>query len=297
MKEKIGIAGLGIMGAGLARVLTKAGYPVTVWNRTKEKTGEFKGLGAAVASTPKELASKTDVVVVIVWDFNALERVTTGPDGLLEGARRDQVFIDMSTQLPKTARWERELYAKKGAHFLDAPVHGTKGEVNSGGLWLMAGGDRAVYDRMMPVFKAISVTQHYMGPTGMGFAAKLCGNLYVSSLVAALTEALATAAKAGVPIPELLQLWGESDFRSPLLEGFGKGVLARDFGVSFHLRTMVKDTALVKDFAEELSMPVLISSVVHELYKIGVNKGYGEENASAIVKVFEEMGNTRIEKP
>ena len=297
MKEKIGIAGLGIMGAGLARVLTKAGYPVTVWNRTKEKTGEFKGLGAAVASTPKELASKTDVVVVIVWDFNALERVTTGPDGLLEGARRDQVFIDMSTQLPKTARWERELYAKKGAHFLDAPAHGTKGEVNSGGLWLMAGGDRAVYDRMMPVFKAISVTQHYMGPTGMGFAAKLCGNLYVSSLVAALTEALATAAKAGVPIPELLQLWGESDFRSPLLEGFGKGVLARDFGVSFHLRTMVKDTALVKDFAEELSMPVLISSVVHELYKIGVNKGYGEENASAIVKVFEEMGNTRIGKP
>lgn len=294
MKEKIGIAGLGIMGSGLARVLLRAGYTVSVWNRTKQKTAEFEGLGATVARSPKHLAAGSDVVIAIVWDFAALERVTTGPDGLVEGAKRGQVIVDMSTQLPKTALWERDLYAKKGALFLDAPVHGTKGEVNSGGLWLMAGGDREVFDRMMPLFKSISETQHYMGPTGMGFAAKLCGNLYVSTLVAALTEALAAASKAGVPIPELLALWGESDFRSPLLQGFGKGVLERDFGVSFHLRTMVKDTALVKDLAEELGMPVPISSIVHELYKIGVNKGYGEENASAIVKVVEEMGGTMI---
>jgi 3-hydroxyisobutyrate dehydrogenase-like beta-hydroxyacid dehydrogenase len=153
-----------------------------------------------------------------------------------------------------------------------------------------------VYERVMPVFRVISATQHYMGTTGKGFAAKICGQLYVSTLVAALSEALAFASKAGVPLRELLALWAESDFRSPLLEGFGDGVLKRDFSVSFHLRTMVKDTGHIKDLAEELGMPVPLSSLVHELYKIGVNKGYGEENASAIVKVIEDMADTVIKK-
>jgi 3-hydroxyisobutyrate dehydrogenase-like beta-hydroxyacid dehydrogenase len=295
MKEKIGVVGLGIMGSGVARSFLKAGHPVTVYNRTRQKAEELGPLGAKIAENPAELARQTDVAIILIWDFPALEQVTLGPDGLLQGAHRGQVFVDMSTQLPKTALWEQKLYEEKGAAFLDAPVHGTRGEANSGGLWLMAGGEKPLFDKMIPLFKVISKTQHYMGPVGMGFSAKLCGNLFVSSVVAALAEALGMAAKAGVPVDELITLWGESDFRSPLIEGFGRAVLARDFSVSFHLRTMVKDTCLIKDFAEDLGMPVPISGLVHELYKIGVNKGLGEENASAIAKVVEDLGGTRIE--
>lgn len=295
MKEKVGVVGLGIMGLGIAKNLLKAGYPVSVYNRTKKKTSECADLGASVCETPREIAENCDIVIVMVWDLSALKDVTLGPDGLLEGAHEGQVMIDMSTQMPKTALWEQEMYAKKGVSFLDAPVHGTKAEVNAGGLWIMAGGERSVFEKVKPLFEVLGETYHYMGPTGKGFATKMCGQLYVSSLVAALAEALVFASKAGIDVREALKLWGESDFRSPLLEGFGNAVLERDFSVSFHLRTMVKDTNLVKDFAEDLGMPLFIPSIVHEMFKVGMNKGFGEENASAIVKVIEDMAGAKVE--
>jgi 3-hydroxyisobutyrate dehydrogenase-like beta-hydroxyacid dehydrogenase len=248
-----------------------------------------------VCETPRELSINCDIIIIMVWDLSALRDVTLGPEGLLEGAHEGQVVVDMSTQAPKTALWEQELYAQKGVSFLDAPVHGTKAEVNAGGLWIMVGGERTAFERMKPVFGVLGETLHYMGPAGSGFATKMCGQLYVSSLVAALAEALVCASKAGIDVREALKLWGESDFRSPLLEGFGNAVLERDFSVSFHLRTMVKDTNLVKEFAEDLGMPVFIPSIVHEMFKVGVNKGFGEENASAIVKVLEDMAKAKVE--
>ena len=195
----------------------------------------------------------------------------------------------MSTQLPATALQEAAELGKKGAAFLDAPVHGTKGESRSGGLWIMVGGERAVYDRALPLFQAIGETVHYMGPTGKGCAAKLCGNHLVSTIVAALAESLALAEKAGLDGWELIKLWGESDFRSPIIEGAGGSMLKHDFGVSFHLRTMVKDTELIRNFSESIGVPVLLSNVVHELNKVCQNKGWGDLNASAVFKLFEEM--------
>jgi len=224
-----------------------------------------------------------------VWNEAALHAVLEGPDGLYAGARSGQVVLDMSTQLPATAVAEAAGFAARGADFLDAPVHGTKGEARSGGLWIMVGGDRAVYQRALPLLAAIGETAHHMGPTGKGCAAKLCGNHLVSAMLASIGEALALAAKAGLDGFELLKLWGESDFRSPIIAGAGSSMLRHDFEVSFHLRTMVKDTELVRNFSESIGVPVLLSNVVHELNKVCANKGWGEENASAVFKLFEEM--------
>jgi len=293
-KLKVAVIGTGIMGTGVGLTLRSKGHDVTVWNRTKENAAELIQAGAVWKPTPRAAAEGADFVVLLVWNEPALQAVNAGPDGLYAGAKAGQIYIDMSTQLPGTAVAEAAEFAKRGAAFLDAPVHGTKGEARSGGLWIMVGGDRAVYDRAMPLFQAIGETVHYMGTTGRGCAAKLCGNHFVSAILAAMGEALALAEKAGVDGFELVKLWGESDFRSPIVEGAGNSMLKHQFGVSFHLRTMVKDTELVRNLSEELGVPVILSNVVHELNKVAQNRGYGEENASAIYKLFQEMAGLPV---
>jgi 3-hydroxyisobutyrate dehydrogenase-like beta-hydroxyacid dehydrogenase len=286
---KVAVIGTGIMGTGIGLTLLGKGHEVACWNRTRDNAGELVQAGAAFRATPREAAAGAEYVLILVWNEEALRAVLDGPDGLVAGARGGQIYLDMSTQLPATAVAEAAEFEARGAAFLDAPVHGTRGESRAGGLWIMVGGDRAVYERALPLFQAIGETVHYMGPTGKGCAAKLCGNHLVSTILAALGESLAMARKAGLDGFELLELWGESDFRSPIIEGAGSSMLRHDFGVSFHLRTMVKDTELVRNYSESIGVPVLLSNIVHELNKVCQNKGYGEENASAIFKLFEEM--------
>jgi len=293
-KLKVAVIGTGIMGTGVGLTLRAKGHQVTCWNRTKANAGELLGAGAVWRDSPRAAAEGADFVVLLVWNEEALRAVLAGPDGLYAAAKPGQVYVDMSTQLPATAVAEAREFEERRAAFLDAPVHGTKGEARSGGLWIMVGGDRKVYDRALPLFQAIGETVHYMGPTGRGCAAKLCGNHFVSAILASMGEALALAEKAGVDGFELLKLWGESDFRSPIIDGAGNSMLRHQFGVSFHLRTMVKDTELVRNLSESLGVPVILSNVVHELNKVAQNRGYGEENASAIYKLFQEMAGLPV---
>lgn len=293
--ERIGVIGAGIMGSGIAKTFLSKGYGVRVFNRSPKKAEPLARLGAVVEATAREVAEKCDVVFIFVWNKAALEGVALGPDGLAAGSHRGLVILDMSTQLPETAEWEASLYGAKGAEFLDVPVHGSKGEANNGGLWIMAGGSREVYDRVLPLLKVIGETQHYMGGLGKGFATKLCGNLLVSTIVAALSEALVLAQKAGIDPEEALKLWQESDFRSPVVGGVGNSICTRNFEVSFHLRTMVKDTDLIHVYAEQIGVPLMLANSVHELNKIGLNKGFGDENASAVVKVYEDMAGVTVQ--
>lgn len=295
MGKTVAVIGTGIMGTGMGKSLLKKGFSVFCYNRTKDNSEELVRSGAVYRPTPAKAAEAADTVILMPWSREALDSFLLGPSGLFEAARKGQVFIDMSTQLPATGRWEHENFAKKGASFLDAPVHGSKSEANSGGLWIMVGGDRAAYERTIPVFEAIGETHHYMGGAGQGFATKLCGNHLVSTIVAALGESLVLARKAGLDTQEVLKVWMDSDFRSPVVQGIGTSMIKRDFGVSFHLRTMVKDTELIRNFSEALQVPVLLSNIVHELNKAGQNMGLGEENASAVVKVFERMAGLDTE--
>jgi len=295
MKKTIAIIGTGIMGTGMGKVLLQKGYKVSCYNRTESNASDLIQAGATFAATPAEAAKGADVIIMMVWSREALEAVLTSENGgLFLQAVKGQVYIDMSTQIPETGIWEFSMFMKQGADFLDAPVHGTKGEANNGGLWIMVGGDKTVYDRTKSIFDCIGETHHYMGEAGKGFAAKLCGNHLVSTIVAALCESMVLAAKAGLDPKEVLKVWMESDFRSPVVEGVGNSIISRDFDVSFHLRTMVKDTELIRNFSESIQVPVMLSNVVHEINKIGQNMGLGEENASAVVKVFEQMANFTI---
>ncbi len=294
--KHIAIIGTGIMGTGMGMTLIKEGYTVTCWNRTEANAQRLKEAGATYKSTPAEASAGADAVIMMMWNKEALDAVLLGENGLFNNAEKDQIFIDMSTQLPETGVWEANEFAKRGAEFIDAPVHGTKGEANDGGLWIIAGGKRDIYDKIDPILSCVGESHHYMGTHGKGFASKLCGNHLVSTIVAALCESMVLAAKADIDPEEILKVWMESDFRSPVVDGVGHSIINRDFDVSFHLRTMVKDTELIRNFSETVEVPVLIANTVHEINKIGLNMGLGEENASAVVKVFEHMAGCKVEK-
>ncbi|MGI6466942.1 MAG: NAD(P)-dependent oxidoreductase [Sphaerochaetaceae bacterium] len=289
MGMNVAVIGTGVMGTGIGKTLLKNNYKVTSYNRTKENAQSLIDSGATFCTTVKEAIEDADYVITMMWNKEALDSVLLGDEGLFKNSKKDQIFIDMSTQVPETALYLEKGFKENGASFLDAPVHGSKGEANSGGLWIMVGGDKDVYEKTLPLLNVLGESVHYMGPSGQGYATKLCGNHLVSTIVAALGESMALAKKANLDLNEVLKVWMNSDFRSPVVQGIGSSIINRDFEVAFHLRTMVKDTELIRNFSESLNVPVLLSNIVHEINKVGQNMGYGEENASAVTKVFEQM--------
>ena len=243
---KIAILGTGTMGLGIGSTLIQKKHTLSIYNRTPGNAQPLIDKGARFHSTVAKAIEGAEIVILMPWNKDALESMSTGDTGTFNNAAENQIFINMSTQLPQTATWEASHYAKRKAHFLDAPVHGSKGEAYSGGLWIMVGGDKDIYTSVIPLFEAIGESHHYMGKHGNGYATKLCGNHLVSSIVAALGESITLAKKAGLDLKEVLGVWMDSDFRSPVVEGVGGSMISRDFEVSFHLRTMVKDTELIR---------------------------------------------------
>jgi 3-hydroxyisobutyrate dehydrogenase-like beta-hydroxyacid dehydrogenase len=289
---KIAVIGTGVLGTGVGHTLLARGHAVRCYNRTPAHAQPLVDAGATACASPREAAEAASHVLLLVWDEAALRAVLDGPDGLFAAASPGQVFIDMSTQLPSTAQAQARRFAERGALFVDAPVHGSKAEAHAGGLWVMAGADDEAWAAALPVLQAISATQHRMGPVGAGCAAKLCGNHLVSTMIAALAESLALARKSGLDGHQLLDVWRDVDFRSPIIEGAGRSMWDGEFGVSFHLRTMAKDSELIHQHAETVAAPVLLANTVHELNKIACNLGYGELNATAIFKLCDLLAGS-----
>jgi 3-hydroxyisobutyrate dehydrogenase-like beta-hydroxyacid dehydrogenase len=287
--EKIAFLGIGIMGYNIVTNLLKAGYPVTVYNRTKVKCEPLVKLGANQAQTPREAVKDVDVVMIMLNDDSGIEDVMFGKDGVIEGIKPGQIVIDLTTCLPKTSLKEATAVSAKGSKFLDAPVFGSKGESRDAGLWIVVGGEKTIFEKVIPIFKKISATQHYMGGNGKGTSMKLVGNLVVAAQIEAVAESLTLATKAGLDPKDVLGVLAVTDFKSPILSGVGDAVCRRDFSPSFYLKLMLKDANLISSFAQDLNVSLPASAAIREVIKAGVNKGWGEENASAFVKVIEQM--------
>lgn len=292
--EKVAFLGLGIMGYNVSANLLKAGHPLTVYNRTAERAVGLVKAGAQQARTPREAVADADVIMIMLSDDKAIEGVVFGPDGVLEGVRAGQVAIDLTTCMPKTSLREAAAFNSKGVEFLDAPVFGSKGESRDAGLWIVSGGKREIFDRMLPLFKVISATQHYMGENGKGTSMKLCGNLVVASQLEALGEAMTLATKAGLNAEDVLGVLHVTDFKSPIFDGVGDALARRDFSPSFYLKLMLKDANLISSFAQELNVPLPASAATREVIKTAVNRGWGDENASAMIKVIEQMAGVEV---
>lgn len=292
--RKIAYLGLGIMGRGMVSNLLKAGHDVTVWNRTPERAADAVAAGAKRADTPAAAVAGAELVLYCLADDAAVEAAVFGEDGVLAGVRDGQVAVDMSTVHPDTSRRQAEAYGAKGVGFVDAPVFGSKNEAANAGLWIVAGGERAAFERVREVLELLGESVHYMGASGQGAAMKLVGNLVVASQLEALGEALVLAVKAGLDPKDVLGVLKVTDFRSPIFDGVGQALVRRDFSTSFALKHLLKDTNLISRFAAELKAPTPGAAAARETVKSAMNHGWDEENASAMIKALERMAGVTV---
>jgi 3-hydroxyisobutyrate dehydrogenase-like beta-hydroxyacid dehydrogenase len=294
MIKTISYLGLGTMGSGMASNLLKAGYNLTVWNRSAEKCGPFGKKGARIAETPSDAVRDAELVMYCLSNDQAVEEVVFGPKGILSGIREGQIAIDMSTVLPATSLREQQAYAKRGVDFLDVPVFGSKQESADAKLWIMAAGNKAIFEKVKPVLEHLGQTIHYFGKNGNAVAMKLVGNLIVALELEALSEGLVLAQKAGLDPSAVMEVVKVADFRSPLLVSNGQNILKRNFSPSFALKLMLKDAGLIEKFADSLESPIPALRIVEKNLESAVALGFGEENASAIIRALEKEAGVEV---
>lgn len=294
MIKRIAFIGLGVMGGGIAGTLLRAGYDLAVWSRNPDHGKPLAKRGAKAAPDIATAVKDAEVVMYSLSNDRAVEEVVFGRGGVLSSVRRGQIVIDCSTVHPDTSRRQAAAYAEKGADFLDVPVFGSRNEAARGGLWAVAGGRRDPFDRVRPILDAMSESVHYMGESGKGSAMKLVGNLVVASQLEALGEAMVMATKAGLDPQEVLGVFEVTDFRSPILSGVGAALVKRDFSPNFALKHLLKDANLIDRFAQDLNSPTPAVAVIRETIKSAVNQGWGEENASAMIKALEQQGHVQV---
>jgi 3-hydroxyisobutyrate dehydrogenase-like beta-hydroxyacid dehydrogenase len=292
--KRIAFIGLGIMGGGIAGTLLKAGYDLTIWSRNPDQGKPLVKSGAKAAPNIAAAVRNAEVIMYSLSNERAVEEVVFGEGGILSSVSRHQIVLDHTTEHPETSRRQAAAYAEKGVDFLDVPVFGSRNEAASGGLWVLAGGKRDVFNRVRPILDAISDTVHFMGEPGNGSAMKLVGNLIVASQLEALGEAMVLATKAGLNPQDVLGVLDVTDFRSPILSGVGAALVKRDFSPNFALKHLLKDANLIDRFAQDLNTPIPAIAAIRETIKSAVNQGWGEENASAMIKALELQGNVQI---
>ena len=294
MINKISYLGLGTMGGGMASNLFKAGYKLTVWNRSAEKCKPFARKGARVAESPTDAVRDADLFIYMLSNDQAVEEVVFGANGILSGINEGQIAMDMSTVLPATSLREQQAYSNRGVDFLDAPVFGSKTESAKAKLWIMAAGKRHTFEKVKPVLQHLGQTVHYFGKNGNATAMKLVGNLIVALELEALSEGLVLARKAGLDLSTVMEVIKVADFRSPLLVSNGQNILRRDFSTSFALKLMLKDAGLIDKFAGSLQSPIPGLRVVEKNLKSAVALGFEKENASAVIKALEKEAGVEV---
>jgi 3-hydroxyisobutyrate dehydrogenase len=291
---RIGLVGLGIMGRPMAENLLKAGFALTVYNRTRARAEELGRKGAQVAASPKEVASNSDVVITMVGDSPDVRSVVLGPDGVIEGARPGTVVIDMSTITPSVAREIAAALEVRDVQMLDAPVSGGEKGAIEGTLSIMVGGDATALEQVRPVLMAVGGTITHIGSNGMGQVCKLANQIAVGLNNLAMSEALAFAMKAGADMGKVLQALQGGAANSWALQVLGPKILHRDFAPGFMVSLQQKDLRLVLEEAEDLSLPLPGTALTHELYRAVQNYGGESEGNHALVKALEMLGNLEV---
>jgi len=288
MGARVGLIGTGNMGFGMCCNLLKAGFEVVAHDVRPEPLQALRERGASIASTPGAVGRECHVVFSVVLDYRQNLAVLEGPDGLLENmASGDCIFV-CSTISPGQARELASMAAVRNLRLLDCPISGGREGADAGTLSLMIGGDRSAVEQHRAPLEAVSSNIYYMGDVGAGETAKLVNNLLVAAQVVATAEALLLAGKSGVNLKQMFDVIMTSAGRSWIFEHRALRMIDRDFGTRGALKLLLKDTGIIMDAANALSLPMPLTSVVRQLFLAGVNQGLGEEDDSAAVKVLEQ---------
>ncbi|KGE19018.1 NAD(P)-dependent oxidoreductase [Paenibacillus wynnii] len=286
--KQIGFIGLGTMGAPMASNILRAGYQVTVYNRTASKCEPLISEGAKTASTPHAAAEGKDVIITMISNDDSIREVFYGKDGILEALKPGAVVIDSSTISTGLVREIAAAVADHGGQFLDAPVTGSKPAAIEGTLVFMVGGNADVIESTRDIFDTLGKKLLHMGENGSGAAAKLAHNAMVGIHNVALAEGFAIAVKSGVPADKFLELVMNGSAGSKQAELKGRKIIENDFTNQFSLALMLKDLKLASALSDSTSVPSPMLGLAKSMFQAGFNQGYGDEDLSAVVKCYEQ---------
>ena len=291
---RISVIGLGIMGQAMTLRLLAAGHTVTLYNRTKSKAKPFLDEGAHWADTPGEAARNADVVFSIVTDPSAVAAITEGDQGILKAIPAAAVHCDMSTVTPQSAQALQDAYRAQGKRFVQAPVLGSKKQIEAGTLLVFGGGAAEDVQQCETAWRAFSSKSWHLGDAAQAATAKLACNMLIAQMILGLGQSLVFAAKGGVAPSVLLEILGESALASPMYASKGKTLLDRQFQANFVVRNMLKDLRLASEAGEQSATPLPMNGLARELFVSAVQHGWGDEDYSAVVKTLELLAGTEL---
>jgi len=287
---RVGFVGLGIMGAPMAANLLRAGFIVTVWNRSPSRTQPLIEAGAVGADSPADVAAASEVTISCVTNSGDVEEVALGPGGVIEGAAPGSVYIDCSTISPETARKVAAALDAKGVAMLDAPVSGGDVGAQAGTLAIMAGGDAATFERCLPVLQAMGKTIVHVGPNGAGQVVKLCNQVAGGLNLLAAAEAVGLARRAGVDPEKMLEVVSAGAAGSWMLSNLAPRAVRGDYAPGFMVDLMQKDLRLVLDAAHETHTPLPGTALVSQLFQSIQADGRGRDGTQSLIDAIAKLG-------
>ncbi len=285
-QPRVGFVGLGRMGAPMARRVLAAGYPLTVWNRSRDRCEVFATAGAAVADTPGALAAESDVVVTMVADMRALAAIVEGEDGLLSGLGSGTIVVDMSTIGPEAARAFAEKVAAAGGEWVDAPVSGGVALAEQGTLTLMVGGSDAAVARIQPILDTMSKASFHLGPAGAGATMKLAVNAVVAVINEAIAEGLVLAERGGIA-PELAyDVFSSGAVAAPYVLYKRDAFLhPNETPVGFTVDLLGKDLGLIMSLADSVGVTLAAVNAAAEVVERARTLGLGDTDMARVTDV------------
>ncbi len=291
---KVGFIGLGIMGHPMATHILKAGYDLTVFNRTVQRTEDLVQAGATLASSPAEVALRSDVIITIVSDTPDVEEVVSGADGILDGIRKGSIVVDMSTISPQA---ERELDAKLvkvDCSLVDAPVSGGDVGAHNGTLAIMVGARKADLTRVMPLFEVMGSTITHCGPVGHGQLTKLCNQILVSVTLLGVAEAVRFAEANNLDAAVMIEAVKGGAAGSWQLANLGPRMEKCDYAPGFMVDLLQKDLRLVTEAGDHASMPLLGTGIVRQLMTSAQALGWGREGTQVLDRVLRSIEKSDV---
>jgi 3-hydroxyisobutyrate dehydrogenase-like beta-hydroxyacid dehydrogenase len=287
-RTSIGFVGLGNMGGNMAARLLAAGYPVSGWQRSRERAQHLIEQGLQWCETPRQVAEAVEVVVTSLPDDAVLKEVAAGPDGILAGLGEERVWIDVSTVSPHASRELAARVRAQGGWMLDAPVSGSVPQVQAGTLTIMVGGDEGVYRRVEPLLRELG-TPNYIGDNGQGLALKLAINISLAVQMLAFAEGLLLAERSGIDRQRALDVMEESPIGSPMLRARASIILDTPDEAWFDLGFMHKDIELALEAARSLEIPLPTAERADEVLERAVALGYERRDLAALFQALEDI--------
>jgi 3-hydroxyisobutyrate dehydrogenase-like beta-hydroxyacid dehydrogenase len=295
MAEHVGWIGLGIMGSRQAANLRRAGYELTVYNRTRATAEAWAHEhGATVADTPAEVARQSDIVFSMVVDGPQVERVLLGDQGVVHGAREGLLCVDMSTIGPAATRRIGERLDEHGVHLLDAPVTGSAPKAADGTLTIMVGGDAEDFERAKPLLDAMGELIVHAGPRGHGQLIKVINNAVAVANASTLGQALLVGDAAGADLDALLAVMAAGSGGSAILSLKAGPMREHDYTTLFKLEHMLKDVRLCLDEGQAAGAPFPAAAAAREVLSAGMGRGLGEADFVALIEVLESLAGRRL---